>query len=73
MAKLTGMEALEKKIEKAQNDVVKSKQKYDVTVSILSDLMDKTDAIEKEQLITAIIKSDKTYEDVLSFLNKSNK
>jgi hypothetical protein len=34
--------------------------------------MDKKDALKKEQLITAIMKSDKTYADVLSFLNKSN-
>lgn len=73
MARTIGMESLEKKIEKTQDDVVKAKQKYDVAVSSLSDLMNKKDALKKEQLITAIMKSDKTYEDVLSFLNESNK
>lgn len=73
MARTICMESLEKKIEKTQDDVVKAKQKYDVAVSSLSDLMNKKDALKKEQLITAIMKSDKTYEDVLSFLNESNK
>jgi hypothetical protein len=73
MARTVDMEVLEKKIEKAQDDVIKVKQKYDIVVSKLSDLMDKKDAHKKEQLITAIMKSNKTYEEVLSFLNESNK
>lgn len=72
MARTIGMESLELKIEKAQEDVVKTKQKYDVALAKLSDLMDKKDALEKEQLVTAIMKSDKTFEEVLQFLNASS-
>jgi len=33
--------------------------------------MDKKEALKKEQLVNAIMKSDKTYEEVLKFLNQS--
>jgi hypothetical protein len=69
MARTIGMESLELKIEKAKQDVIKTKQKYDAATAKLSDLMDKRDALKKEQLVTAIMKSDKTFEEVLAFLN----
>ena len=34
----------------------------------LSDLLDKRDALRRDELIKAILKSDKTYEEVLEFL-----
>lgn len=71
MARLIGMESLDLKIEKSQQNVVKTKQKYDTAVAYLSDLMDKKDALKKEQLISAILKSEKTYEEVLAFLSKT--
>lgn len=72
MARAAGIEVLEKKIEKAQEDVVKAKQKYDTALARLSDLMDKKDAVKKEQLITAITKSEKSFDEVLRFLNESS-
>ncbi len=69
MAKMIGMEVLESKIEKAQIDVVKTKQKYDVAITKLGDLMDKRDALKRDKLVTEIMKSDKTYEEILLFLN----
>lgn len=70
MARTIGMESLELKIKKAKQDVIKAKQRYDVATAKLSDLMDKKDALKKEQLIAAITNSDKSYEEVLEFLNK---
>ena len=70
MARTIGMESLELKIEKAKQDVIKTKQRYDTATAKLSDLMDKKDALKKEQLIAAITNSDKTFEEVLEFLNK---
>jgi len=43
MARTAGIESFEQKIEKAQMDVVKTKQKYDAAVAKLGDLMDKRD------------------------------
>ena len=68
MARMTSMEALEKRIEKAQAQVSKTKKQYDAAVAVLSDLLDKRDALRRDELVKAIMKSDKTYEEVLAFL-----
>lgn len=65
---MTSMEALERKIEKAQEQVSKTKKQYDAAVAALSDLLDKRDALRRDELVKAIMKSDKTYEEVLAFL-----
>jgi hypothetical protein len=69
MARMADMESLESKIEKAQADVVKTKSKYDASVAKLKDLMDKRDALKRDRLVDAIMKSDKAYEEILLFLN----
>ena len=38
-------------------------------VAALSDLLDKRDALRRDELVKAIMKSDRTYEEVLAFLN----
>lgn len=68
MARMTSMEALDVKIEKAQAQVSKTKKQYDAAVAALSDLLDKRDALRRDELVKAIMKSDKTYEEVLAFL-----
>ena len=70
MARTTGMESLEQKIEKAQADVVKAKQKYDAAIAALKDLMDKRDALRRDELITAIMKSSKPYDEILQFIKE---
>ncbi len=67
MAK-TGI-SLDRKIEVAQEKVVKTKEKYEAAVTELKQLMDKRDAVKKEELIVAIKRSDKTYEEILEFIN----
>ena len=68
MARMTSMDALEKKIEKAQEQESRTKKQYDAAVAKLSDLLDKRDALRRDELVKAIMKSDKTYEEVLEFL-----
>ena len=68
MARMTSMEALEAKIEKAQALVSKTKKQYDASVAALSDLLDKRDALRRDELVKAIMTSDRTYEEVLAFL-----
>lgn len=68
MARMTSMEALDHKIEKAQELVGKRKKLYDEATSALSDLLDKRDALRRDGLVKAIMKSDRTYEEVLAFL-----
>lgn len=69
MARMIGIEVLESNIEKAQMDVIKTKQRYDAAVSKLGDLMDKRDALKRDELIKTIMNSNKSYEDILQFLN----
>ena len=54
MAKMTAMEALESKIEKAQQQVSKTKKQYDAATAKLSDLLDKRDALKRDELVKAI-------------------
>ena len=68
MARMTSMDALEKKIEKAQEQVSRTKKQYDAAVAKLSDLLDKRDALRRDELVKSIMRSDKTYEEVLEFL-----
>ena len=64
----TNMEALEHKIERAQEQVSRTKKQYDTAIAALSDLLDKRDALKRDELVKAIMKSDKTYDEVLAFL-----
>lgn len=68
MARMASMEALERKIEKAQEQVSKTKKQYDAAVAALSDLLDKRDAFRRDELVKAIMKSDRTYEEIRAFL-----
>ena len=69
MARMTSMAALEQKITKAQEQVSKTKKAYDAAIAELSDLLDKRDALRRDELVKAIMHSDKTYEEVLAFLD----
>ena len=68
MARVTAMQAVEAKIEKAQEAVSKKKKEYDEAIAVLSDLLDKRDALRRDELVKAFMKSDRTYEEVLEFL-----
>ena len=72
MARMTGMEALDKKIEKAQELVSRRKKLYDEAIAALSDLLDKRDALRRDELVKAIMNSDRPYEEVLEFLNSGS-
>ena len=64
----TSIEALEEKIEKAEKDVITAKKKYDEATANLKQLLDKRDALRKEELIAAVTKSSRSYEEILAFL-----
>ena len=64
----TSIEALEEKIEKAEKDVITAKKKYDEATANLKQLLDKRDALSKEELIAAVTKSSRSYEEILAFL-----
>lgn len=66
-------ETLEQQIEKAQERVIKTKQAYDSAVDALQKLLDKRDAQRKEELWSAIIKSEKTYDEILQYIKAGQK
>ena len=65
----TSREALEEKIEKAEADVIVAKKKYDQATANLKELLDKRDAIRKEEILSAVVKSGRSYEEIMNFLN----
>ena len=64
----TSMEVLEDKIEKGQTDVSNAKRKNDEATAELKKLLDKRDALRKEELITAVSKGARTYEEIMALL-----
>ena len=66
----TSKEALEEKIEKAEADVIAVKKKYDQAAANLKELLDKRDAIRKEEILSAVVKNEwQSYEEIMNFLN----
>ena len=65
-------DTIEQQIEKAQIKVVKSKVAYESSVSSLQVLLDKWDAVRKDELWKEILKSEKTYEEILRYIKADN-
>ena len=65
-------DTIEQQIEKAQIKVVKSKAAYESSVSSLQVLLDKRDAVRKDEFWKEILKSEKTYEEILRYIKADN-
>lgn len=59
---------IDEEIIKQEEQVSKSKAKYDEDVKKLKDLYAKKDEMKKKELLAAVEKSSKTYEEILRFL-----
>jgi hypothetical protein len=71
MARTRTQISIDDKIEKAQDKVVRAKTKYDAAVDELKQLMEKREAMRNDALMSAIVGSDKSYEEILAFLKGS--
>ena len=61
---------MEEKIKKAEADVIAAKKKYDQATANLKELLDKRDAIRKEEILSAVVKNEwQSYEEIMNFLN----
>ena len=69
MAREINAELLDTKIEKAQQDLVKAKQRYDVAAATLKDLLDKRDALRQKKLLDAIAQSGRSYGEIMQYLH----
>ena len=63
-------EALDDKILKAKEDVQNYKEKYEAACATLKELEAKRDEQQKEELMALIKSSNKSYEEILAFLNE---
>ena len=54
--------------ERAKELVERSKVKYDAAVNEPESLMTKRDELKKEELVTAIMNSGKSYDEILKFI-----
>lgn len=72
MAREINAELLESKIEKAQEDLVKAKRRYDAATVTLKNLLDKRDALRQKKMLVAIAQSKRSYEDIMNFLQSTS-
>ena len=61
---------IDEKIERAQEDVIKAKKKYDETVEALDKLMTKKKEMQQKELLQAFANSSKSYDEILKFLSE---
>lgn len=59
---------IDEEIIKQEEQVSKSKAKYDADVKKLKDLYAKKDEVKKKELLAAVEKSSKTFEEIMGFL-----
>lgn len=71
MARKTNAELLDSKIEKAQEDLVKARHRYDAAAANLKDLLDKRDALRQKKLLDAIAQSERSYEEIIQYLQSN--
>ena len=60
--------SLDGKIEQAQAEVFRLKDKYDAAVEELNRLQKKKQELQKQELLHAIEASQRTYEEIMAFL-----
>ena len=62
--------SIEETIRVQEEAVVKAKAKYDAEVAKLKDLLAKRDEMKQKELLSAVEKSNKTYEEIMRFLSE---
>ena len=72
MARTKSDASLDEQIEKAQDRLAKAKAQYDSATADLRKLLEERDARRQKLLMAAIAKSDKSFEDILRFLESKS-
>ena len=65
--------SIDEKIEKAQEDVARAKDRYDAVLETLKKLLDKKDAEKKAELISVIDDCGMSYDEIIDLLKRKNK
>ena len=69
MARTKSIASIEAQITKAQEDLVKVKAKYDTIADNLEKLMVQKKEHQARQIMDAFIKSGKSFQEIMNFLN----
>ena len=67
----TTTDNLERQIKKLQERVIKTKEAHDLAVRALQKMLDKRDAQRKDELWGAIVKSGKSYDEIIRFFRSN--
>ena len=70
--RLIGIDAVNQQIEAAEAEVIKAKKKYDEATDKLKSLLDKKKALQTEELMNAVMKSSRSYEEILSYIQSDS-
>ena len=72
MARTRNRITIDDRIEKQKEVVLKAKNRYDSAVEELNKLMTRRDELRSKELMKAISKSDRSYDDILAYINGEN-
>ncbi len=73
MARTKSITSIESQIAKTQEDLVKAKAKYDTIADNLEKLMVQKKEHQARQIMDAFIKSGKSFQEIMNFLNAGRK
>jgi len=72
MARTSKTISIEEKITKAKGNFEKAKTRYDAAAKELEDLQAKLRSIQRNELIKWVEKSDKSYAEIMAFLESTH-
>lgn len=70
--RIIGIDAVNQQIEAAEAEVIKAKKKYDEATDKLKSLLDKKKALQTEELMNAVMKSSRSYEEILRYIQSDS-
>ena len=70
--RIIGIDAVNQQIEAAEAEVIKAKKKYDEATDKLKSLFDKKKALQTEELMNAVMKSSRSYEEILRYVQSDS-
>jgi flagellar biosynthesis chaperone FliJ len=73
MARTVNMDVLDRKIEKAQQEVSLAKKKYDEATKELKKLLDKRDALRSQEILKVVAESPLSYQEVVKLIQDAGK
>lgn len=60
---------IDEKIKESEAALAKAKSKYDAEAAVLKDLLQKKQAMRDQELVEAVKKSKRSYEEIMDYIN----